>query len=76
MPRLIYYLVNKLLMNESEKDILNFLGSYNKTVFDVGCYSGAFTKNIIKEDEKKKSKIEFLLIWPKSKSEKLSKKSS
>ena len=64
MPRLIYYLVNKLLMNESEKDILNFLGSYNKTVFDVGCYSGAFTKNIIKEDEKKNLKSNFYLFDP------------
>jgi len=64
MPRLIYYLVNKLLMNESEKDILNFLGSYNKTIFDVGCYSGAFTKNIIKEDEKKNLKSNFYLFDP------------
>ena len=49
MQKIIYYLLNKFFMNEVENEILTYFKKNNKKiVFDVGCYRGNFTKNIIK----------------------------
>ena len=39
-------------MNEVESEILNYLNKENKIIFDVGCFRGNFTKNIIKNENK------------------------
>ena len=41
-------------MNEVEQELLNYTGEdKNKIIFDVGCFRGNFTKNIIKQESKK-----------------------
>ena len=46
MQKLIYSLANKIFMNEVESELLH-LSKKNKIIFDVGCYRGFFTKNIL-----------------------------
>ena len=45
MQKLIYSLANKIFMNEVEVNYYTF--QKNKIIFDVGCYRGFFTKNIL-----------------------------
>jgi len=55
MQKIVYYLLNKFFMNEVEVQILNYLKNKekNKIIFDVGCFRGYFTENIIKRESKK-----------------------
>ncbi len=64
MSKIIYNLVNKFLMNNPEEEIFKYLNKDNKIIFDIGCYSGAFTKNILKEDRKKNQVSNFYLFDP------------
>ena len=47
MQKLIYSLANKIFMNEVESELLHLSKKKNKIIFDVGCYRGFFTKNIL-----------------------------
>ena len=64
MEKLIYNIFNKIFMNEVESELLEYIsGEENKIIFDVGCFRGNFTKNIIKQESKKiKNQIFFYLI--------------
>ena len=54
MEKLIYNIFNKIFMNEVEPELLNYTGEdKNKIIFDVGCFRGNFTRNIIKQESKK-----------------------
>jgi len=64
MQHLIYKLLNKFLMNPVEKEILKFFDNKNLTVFDVGCFRGSFTKNLIKFGLKFKIDFNFYLFDP------------
>ena len=65
MEKFIYNIFNKIFMNEVEKELLNYFGeSENKTIFDVGCFRGNFTKNIIKHESKKGIQSDFFLFDP------------
>jgi len=48
MQRIIYYLLNKFLMNPVEEDIVKYLDYKNKIIFDIGCFRGTFTKKLLK----------------------------
>ena len=56
MQKIIYNIINKLFMNEVESDLLNLIKEENKIIFDVGCFRGNFTKNLINKEKKKLSK--------------------
>ena len=63
MEKLIYNIFNKIFMNEVESELLDYISEEeNKVIFDVGCFRGNFTKNIIKQESKKKPKIKFFFI--------------
>ena len=65
MERLIYNIFNKIFMNEVETELLDYIGDEeNKIIFDVGCFRGNFTKNIIEQESKKKLKSNFFLFDP------------
>ena len=64
MQHLIYYLLNKLFMNEIQSEIIKYLDSKNKIVFDVGCFRGTFTNNMIKSEIKYGSSSNFYLFDP------------
>ncbi len=64
MQSTIYYLLNKIFMNEVEDEILKYLKKGNKTVFDIGCFRGGFTKNFIKNEKKLGIKSNFYLFDP------------
>jgi len=65
MEKLIYNIFNKIFMNEVEKELLNyFQEGENKTIFDVGCFRGNFTRNIIKHESKKGIRSNFFLFDP------------
>ena len=51
-------------MNEIEKEILKYSGNENKIIFDVGCFRGNFTKNIIKNENKREIDSVFFLFDP------------
>ena len=52
-------------MNEVEKELLNYFGEEkNKIIFDVGCFRGNFTRNIIKYESKKGIRSDFFLFDP------------
>ena len=55
MQKIVYYLLNKFFMNEVEVELLNYLKNKekDKIIFDVGCFRGYFTENIIKCESKK-----------------------
>ena len=66
MEKLIYNIFNKIFMNEVENELLGHIGEEkNKIIFDVGCFRGNFTKNIIKLESKKKIQSNFFLFDPK-----------
>ena len=64
MQRLVYYLLNKIFMNEVENEIIKYLGNKDKIIFDVGCYRGSFTNNLIKNENKLGIKSDFFLFDP------------
>ena len=65
MQKLIYNIFNKIFMNEVERELLNYIGEEkNKIIFDVGCFRGNFTRNIIKHESKKGIKSNFFLFDP------------
>ena len=53
MQKIIYKIINKLFMNEVEEELLNLLNIKEKIIFDVGCYRGNFTENVISYEEKR-----------------------
>ena len=58
MKKLIYYILNYLLLHSLEPKIMELLKAEKKLViFDVGCFRGVFTKNILKLIGKKKFKF-------------------
>ena len=64
MQHLIYYILNKLFMNEIESEIIKYLNEKNKIIFDIGCFRGNFTKNFIKNEQKLGLKSNFFLFDP------------
>ena len=64
MEKLIYNIFNKIFMNDVEKELLNYIEEEkDKVIFDVGCFRGNFTRNIIKHESKKiLNQIFFYLI--------------
>ena len=65
MEKLIYNIFNKIFMNEVEEDLLKyFVEERNKIIFDVGCFRGNFTRNIIKHESKKGIQSVFFLFDP------------
>ena len=55
--KLLYYLANFTLQHSFEKIIIKLTEKEKKLIiFDVGCYKGVFTKNILKFDRKQKYK--------------------
>ena len=52
MQKFIYEIANKILMNEVERDLLKFVKTKKRIFFDIGCYSGNFTSNLIKFNNK------------------------
>ena len=49
MQSTIYYLLNKIFMNEVEYEILNYSKKGEKIVFDIGCFRGGFTKKFLRK---------------------------
>ena len=64
MQRYIYYILNKFFMNEVENEILMHLDKKNKIIFDIGCFRGSFTKNLIKNEIKLGIESNFYLFDP------------
>jgi len=65
MQKIIYYLLNKLFMNEVEKKILKYLDKKNNNyIFDIGCFRGNFTNNLLKHENKLGLKSNFFLFDP------------
>ena len=66
MQKIVYYLLNKFFMNEVEVELLNYLKNKekDKIIFDVGCFRGYFTENIIKCESKKGIKSNIFLFDP------------
>jgi len=65
MEKLIYNIFNKIFMNDVEKELLNYIEEEkDKVIFDVGCFRGNFTRNIIKHESKKNIKSNFFLFDP------------
>jgi FkbM family methyltransferase len=52
MQKFIYEIANRILMNEVERDLLKFIKKKKRVFFDVGCYSGNFTSNLIRFNNK------------------------
>ena len=58
MKKLIYYILNYLFLHSLEPKIMELLKDEKKLViFDVGCFRGVFTNNILKLIGKKKFKF-------------------
>ena len=64
MQKIIYQIINKIFMNEVEEELLNLLNIKEKIIFDVGCYRGNFTKNIISYEAKKINNSNYYLFDP------------
>lgn len=64
MQSIIYYLLNKIFMNEVEDEILKYSKKEDKIVFDIGCFHGGFTKNFIKNEKKLGIESTFFLFDP------------
>jgi len=64
MQHLVYNLLNKFSSNEIERDIKEYLKKKDKIVFDVGCFRGTFTENLIKNEQKLGLESNFFLFDP------------
>ena len=64
MQRLIYSMLNQVFMNKIEHEIFSFLRKKNKIIFDVGCFRGSFTSNLIREENKSGINSTFYLFDP------------
>ena len=64
MQSIIYYLLNKISINEVEDEIIKYSKKGDKIVFDIGCFQGSFTKNFIKNEKKLGIKSTFFLFDP------------
>ena len=62
MEKIIYYLLNKFLMTNVEKEILSYIKNKKQTIFDIGCYKGYFTKGIIEKEESSLKSKKFYLF--------------
>ena len=51
-------------MNEVEKKILKYLDKKNNNIFDVGCFRGNFTNNLLKHENKLGLRSNFFLFDP------------
>tara|TARA_B100000029_G_scaffold515906_1_gene625454 strand:+ start:6015 stop:6725 length:711 start_codon:yes stop_codon:yes gene_type:complete len=51
-------------MNEIQSEIIKYFGSKNKIVFDVGCFRGTFTINLIRNEIKTGNSSNFYLFDP------------
>ena len=51
-------------MNEIESEILKYTSGNDKTVFDIGCFRGSFTKNFLKNEKNREAKTNFFLFDP------------
>ena len=58
MQKIVYHLLDRFFMNKVEVEIFNYLKNKekDKIIFDVGCFGGSFTENIIKLESKKRIK--------------------
>jgi len=66
MQKIVYYILDKFFMNKVEVDLLNYFKNKekDKIIFDVGCFKGNFTENIIKLEFKKGIKSSIFLFDP------------
>jgi len=62
MQKIIYKIINKLFMNEVENELLNLIKVKEKIIFDVGCFRGNFTQNLIKREEKNNNNSNYYLF--------------
>lgn len=74
MQSLIYSILNRIFMNKIEHEINNYLIKKNKIVFDIGCFRGSFTTNLIKEENKIDNNSTFYLFDPNPKTKEYLKK--
>ena len=74
MQRLIYSMLNQVFMNKIEHEIFSFLRKKNKIIFDVGCFRGSFTSNLIREENKSGINSTFYLFDPNPKTKEYLKK--
>ena len=51
-------------MNEVEDDLMSLIKSKEQIIFDVGCYRGNFTQNILKSKKTENKKFKFFLFDP------------
>ncbi len=51
-------------MNEIEDDLVKLIQSEEQIIFDVGCYRGNFTKNILQSKKAKNKEFKFFLFDP------------
>ena len=51
-------------MNEIENEIIKFLRTEDKIIFDIGCFKGSFTSNFIKREDKLGYKSTFYMFDP------------
>ena len=65
MQNLIYHVFNKIFMYKVESEILSYIkNDRQKIIFDIGCFSGTFTKNILLNENKNKIKSKIYLFDP------------
>ncbi len=64
MQHLVYNLLNKFSSNEVESDIRKYLKKKDRIVFDVGCFRGTFTEDLIKNEQELGIKSNFFLFDP------------
>ena len=64
MQNIIYNIINKLFMNEIEDELLGLIKNKDKIIFDVGCHTGNFTKNLIKFENKTIDNSKYYLFDP------------
>ncbi len=60
MQKIIYKIVNKFFMNDVESELLGLSKIKDKVIFDVGCYRGNFTQNMITKESKKNTNKYYL----------------
>lgn len=55
-------MMNKVFMNEVESELLDLIDVKEKVIFDVGCFRGNFTKNLIEHEERKNNNSKYYLF--------------